>query len=602
MANQKQEELQELLVWNPLLYSKRKKYIWYDREMEQRLQSAYLFGRLLQMNVYIDGFATDYEPDVDVWMYHKPIVNIRELSAEEAVVFVAAKHKRPPYAICEEIKVLNSALQTDHVTIYGAGANGDFVWKYLTERGISIDQYIDQDALKTGKKKNGVFICGVNRLDQMSQTDVIVEALNQYEQADQLICRHNHFKNRFFYKYESNQIGAIFYGSKLLFRTYVISLMNVAFGSKNIYVYGTSLAAQDYAKKLQLLDFNFRGFLCDYEAEMGFITDYPVKYVEEILYEDDYFVMVETENEYEAIDKLESFGLKYAIDFSLVGPAVGSIWDRRCNLLDVNLGCTYRSKDDKFSGITVYGNENKEDYKIAVLGESTTDAGLYPFKTWTEFLYECWPDRAVTVYNAGVAGYNSAQQLIKLIRDILPLKPDMLIVYGGYNDTHINPKAPFAFDYVKRIFEFANQNMENQWKKEYDGLAGADCTEKVIYSASDCMDVWISNVELMHTIAISKGIKFYDFMQPMLGNKRNKTKEEVGLLLSATAYYGNDTYMRIAEQFREEVRSRRIEEEYDYIFDLSHIFDDVEDVYLDEIHVKEKGNEIIAHEILQRIL
>lgn len=602
MINKGQEGLQELLIWNPLLYSKQKKYIWYDREMGQRLQSAYLFGKLLQMNIYIDGFATDYTADVGVWMYHKPIVDIVALDADEAVVFIAAEHKRPSYAICEEIKILNPAIQTNHVTIYGAGANGDFVWQYLSEKKIVVDGYIDQDILKVGKQKNGIPIYGIEWLDQMSQNDVVIEALNQYEQADPVICEHNHFKNRFFYQYESNQIGAIFYGSKLLFRTYVISLMNVIFASKNVYVYGVSQSAQEYAKKLRLLDFNFKGFLCDYEEELEVVTDYPVKYIEDILYENNYFVMVEKENEYEAIEKLEAFGLKYAIDFSLVGPAVGSIWDRRCNLLDVNLGCTYRGNDDRLSGITVYGNEDSDDYRIAVLGGSTTDAGLYPFKTWAEFLYEYWPNKALTIYNAGVAGYNSAQELIKLIRDVLQFKPDMILVYDGYNDTHINPKEPFAFDYVKRIFEFANRNMENQWKKEYDGLAGTDSTEEVIYSASDCMDVWISNVELMQAIAASRGIKFYDFMQPMLGSKRNKTKEEVGLLLSATAYYENDTYMRIAEQFREEIYDRKIEERYDYIFDLSHIFDDIEDVYLDEIHVKEKGNKIIAQEILQRIL
>ena len=597
-------EPKELLKWNPILFDKkRKKYIWYDRAIEERLHSAYLFAKLLQMNIYVEGFATDYEEDIDVRMYHKLIVDIRELDVSEAVVLTALEHKQPQYSICEEIKILNPEFQVNNVIIYGAGAKGDCIWRFLNKRGILVEGYIDYDISKRGQKKNGVPVYGIEKLHQMSSTDVIVEALNQYKQADDLICRQKYLENRFFYANDNKYAGSIFYEDKLLFKTFVINIMNIVFRNRNIYVYGTNAAAQEYAKKLVLLDFNFQGFLYDNEEEIEKVKQYPIKYIKDVLYDNNYYIMIEKDNKEEAIKKLEIYGLRYAVNFALVGTIVGRVEDRRHNQLDINLGHTYQGKEEKgFSGITVFGNEGRGNYKIAVLGASNTDAGIYPFKTWTEFLYEYWPGKPLTIYNAGVAGYNSAQQLFKMIRDILPLQPDMIIVYEGGNDTHINPKEPFAFEISKRVFEFADRHMKNGWKQGYDGIGGISTEGKVSYSTGECMDVWLSNVELMHTIAASKGIKFYYFIQPVLGSKQNKTKEEMANLLSATAYYANDTYMRIAEEFRQEVCHRKIEENYDYIFDLSHIFDDVSDVYLDEIHVKEKGNEIIAKEILQRLV
>ena len=51
------------------------------------------------------------------------------------------------------------------------------------------------------------------------------------------------------------------------------------------------------------------------------------------------------------------------------------------------------------------------------------------------------PGRPVEVINAGVLGYNLKQNLARLPRDILPLKPDMIISYHGYNGFHLLEKS-----------------------------------------------------------------------------------------------------------------------------------------------------------------
>ena len=37
----------------------------------------------------------------------------------------------------------------------------------------------------------------------------------------------------------------------------------------------------------------------------------------------------------------------------------------------------------------------------------------------------------MTLWNGGISGYTSTQELIKLLRDVLGLNPDMIIVYDG---------------------------------------------------------------------------------------------------------------------------------------------------------------------------
>ena len=79
-------------------------------------------------------------------------------------------------------------------------------------------------------------------------------------------------------------------------------------------------------------------------------------------------------------------------------------------------------------------------YRIVVVGESST-FGLTigpQEKTWPEMLQELidsrlHPNRPVEVINAGVPGASLLDNLRRFQSEILPLKPDMLISYHGYN-------------------------------------------------------------------------------------------------------------------------------------------------------------------------
>ena len=59
-------------------------------------------------------------------------------------------------------------------------------------------------------------------------------------------------------------------------------------------------------------------------------------------------------------------------------------------------------------------------------------------------------------------------------------------------------------------------------------------------------------------------------------------------------------YSKAAMQFREKINNDKNDT---WLFDLSNIFDeDIDGIYLDAIHVSEKGNDIVAQEITDIML
>lgn len=79
-------------------------------------------------------------------------------------------------------------------------------------------------------------------------------------------------------------------------------------------------------------------------------------------------------------------------------------------------------------------------YRIVALGESTTLGAtwLATDRPWPDLLEErirtelrC--DAPVEVVNAGVSGWTLSNQLVRLESDILPLDPDLIVTYHGYN-------------------------------------------------------------------------------------------------------------------------------------------------------------------------
>lgn len=80
---------------------------------------------------------------------------------------------------------------------------------------------------------------------------------------------------------------------------------------------------------------------------------------------------------------------------------------------------------------------------IVALGDSITQAGeVPPPQRWTALLEACLasalPGRSLRVINAGVGGNTSREALARVERDVIPHRPDILLIELGGNDATLD--------------------------------------------------------------------------------------------------------------------------------------------------------------------
>ena len=178
------------------------------------------------------------------------------------------------------------------------------------------------------------------------------------------------------------------------------------------------------------------------------------------------------------------------------------------------------------------------------------------------------------------------------------MKPNVVIVYDGYNDTseiNARPGQYFEFIYLKRALDFAKKHMNHNW----DFIAQNEEQNKGMFSIMDNFENWLLNIEMMHAIAEDRGIKFYSFFQPMLSSKKTLTSNEKGILFEAENFQGLRESVLRGRNFRHKIQDAV--KAHTYIYDLSDLFDLNDDVYMDICHVREDANRVIAEEVLTRI-
>lgn len=578
----------DVFVMNPLLYSDSEKYIWIGFSEIEHKEAQRMFVYLLQMNIYIDGFVTSDSKLSGLKMYNKRIIYINEMERKDPVIFYNLCSEYPNSCIDREqqrIKIINPEIDKKNIVIWGAGNTGESAYKLLKNYGVAVKCFVDSNEKLVGMTKCGLAVLAPDQIKGLEKSITVIEAVKQWQELDE--CIMHKYDKRYFYSLESGINNKITYDieglEKMLFDLSDFCMFS-RFSDKKVYIYGNGAIENEFAKYLALMDYEFAGFLIDENDSVdNFVeNEYTVKYVEEILYEDNFYIWIYENKRW---IKLRELGLRYFLEYECAVFDWNTVMGRT-NSLDVNLGYNYYLPGSKYPGITIYGDESHNYYRIAVLGASTTDGALYSFKSWPELLYEEL-DKKITIYNGGVTGYVSGQELLKLIRDILILKPNMILVYDGGSDFYADTQYPFAFSYSKTVYEYANAHKEDNFIREANNSV---CFG--IASEKDQLFNWLSNIRSMYAIATERNIKFFSFFQPGLRNKKGKTVEEKSMLLSMP-----DNLEYVLNEGASGKDLNRIPDKPDYIYDLSHIFDGENDVYMDMCHVWEKGNRIIAKEI-----
>lgn len=291
---------------------------------------------------------------------------------------------------------------------------------------------------------------------------------------------------------------------------------------------------------------------------------------------------------------------------------LGTVWEssiggKAFDTYDAMLGYT-RVGDDGIPGFTVFQNaeDTSDCITIATLGGSTTDPTTSNIKSWPEYLFNRISQMGIPVriYCGGISSYFSGQETLKLIKDVLPIMPDIVISYSGINDNDFCQsgygvkKHPYFTSYHERFMKFA-LDMANK-EGYFRGVPIHEGVNKLtlgIPNEKSAPEKWVDNERIIHAICQEFGISFYAFLQPCrdYGNYIN------------TGENGKKTYEENLQENIEKVTqwyksAQEKIKDLDYITDLTSLFDGKKNIYYDYCHVFEKGNQLIASRILKSVL
>ncbi len=257
---------------------------------------------------------------------------------------------------------------------------------------------------------------------------------------------------------------------------------------------------------------------------------------------------------------------------------------------DVQLGYTRISEMPGF--VTFRDEKYKEaSYRIVTLGGSTTDPTYGNQKSWSEILYEQLKklNKNIEVICGGICSYTSTQELYKLIRDVLELKPNLVISYSAINDfleSYFVKEHPYILQYQMDIIQKSVEEgkMNDTLAEITVPITKVTCG---IESKKSIAKHWIDCERMMYAICKEYSVDFLAFLQPyfMEGNIF-LTQEQ---LVAVKKNY--DEVKRIMEMTKRE-----------WLIDFTHIFKGKESVYFDLCHVYEQGNRIIVKNMMPYIL
>jgi len=267
--------------------------------------------------------------------------------------------------------------------------------------------------------------------------------------------------------------------------------------------------------------------------------------------------------------------------------------------LDASIGRITVRKDENKTIETKYVKSSGKVLKIITLGGSTTAPIGVRNRSWNYFLSDILKNNGIqhVIYSLAEPDCNVSCEVMRLIRDGLWEKPDLVISYSGVNNMNLIQEHPFYSKYSELFFKSIDKNVNLGEKPKVSRF-----------------EYWLTFEKLMHAMCESEKIQFYAFLQPQLCSKKRNHKKDADIGIewgylwnSEKAEYEfisesdpecNRVYMEYCKEasvFRKSGGNLSME----WLFDYSAIFDEEDDVYIDFCHVNERGNSIIARKIYQ---
>lgn len=230
---------------------------------------------------------------------------------------------------------------------------------------------------------------------------------------------------------------------------------------------------------------------------------------------------------------------------------------------------------------------SSDTLRLAIVGGSTSDNVFQP-DNWPIKLKEIVEADgvAVSLYNGATAGYSSSQELSVVKNYLQDIKPHFLISYSGVNECvtfkRLNNQITFSSglannQLLPNLLVAVSKIRDINRRNDFGGCHGKD--------GHDLALQWLSNIDEMNSIAKTNGVHFISIIQPSvvtLNPRKIEFENDISISDYLTTFYAMVNKNRQSKNF---------------IFDLTHIFNDSPNVYLDDCHVTDKGNRIVAKQV-----
>jgi hypothetical protein len=388
-----------------------------------------------------------------------------------------------------------------------------------------------------------------------------------------------------------------------IYRQHIRQATDALAKGKKLVIYGNNTLAEDFKEQL-----NIGIFCCVDDKAESFCCGKPVINIYDLAYAEPKSFFVIAIQPYlpgsKIFNTFTSLGLLYNFDYFILVCALPH--EPVC--IDTLLGHSrfYNEYNNEFPGFKIYGNlDDKRSMRLVALGGSTTDPTLENIMSWPEYLYYiCLKSNInIVIYNGGIVNYKSSVELIKLIRDAVQLRPDIIVSYSGINDLahEVSQKSPNISHLYKKhfVFKVHDDRFRNTLGVGQPIINGLETTQ-------NGAEFWVNNQKMMYAICTEFNIKFFGILQSspyseddpsIYCSERYRSFIDLN---NAFLRQGYNNYSH-AKSFYDEAEAKSVD--VPYILTFRRIFDKIRDydVYYDNSHTYERGNQVIAANIFESL-
>jgi lysophospholipase L1-like esterase len=206
-----------------------------------------------------------------------------------------------------------------------------------------------------------------------------------------------------------------------------------------------------------------------------------------------------------------------------------------------------------------------------------------------------------TVVNGGTGGYTSNQELLKLIRDGLELRPDIVISYSGVNDRGFYGELPYPMvhTYQRQLLNAKTEArpaaflpstialLQRLFPQQAD--VGPNYTLGLGTERS-LAEQYVRNMELMNLVSSFENARFFGFIQPCaFCNGENASEGSK-----------SDEYMAATRKLYNELLP--LASRLGFLRDATRALHGLDDAYQEDgVHLTPKGDKAIANYIYAEI-